>query len=66
MATGLPSKYDVIAKSVRRSRFISGKKDHSISQRHTKASFVSMLQADRLETSKKEEVDRSKKLSPRF
>jgi len=49
MAAGLPSKYDVIARSLRRSRFITGIRDHSVSQRHlfcshTKHSFVSMLQ----------------------
>lgn len=49
MATGLPSEYDVIAKSLRRSRFITVIRDHSVSQRHlscshTKHSFVSMLE----------------------
>lgn len=49
MATGLSSEYDVITKSLRRSRFITVIRDHSVSQRHlpyshTKHSFVSMLQ----------------------
>ena len=30
MATGLPSEYDVIAKSLRRSRFITVIRDHSV------------------------------------
>ena len=71
MATGLPSEYDVIAKSLRRSRFFTVIRDHSVRQRHlscshTKHSFVSMLQGRQAGDTGKKEEDRSKKLSPRI